>query len=68
MYRAVRILRQIVRDINTVIKEMKESTEKKITTLKVFKDYNYAYLASSTAAYCATIAMYEEQKKAVFEQ
>ena len=68
---------------------MKESTEKKVTTLKVFKviviiftcviigvcihaiyswatgiqDYNYAYLASSTAAYCATIAMYEEQKK-----
>ena len=68
---------------------MKESTEKKITTLKVFKviviiytcviigvcihaiyswatgiqDYNYMFLASSTATYCATIAMYEELKK-----
>ena len=68
---------------------MKESAEKKVTTLKVFKviviiytcviigvcihaiyswatgiqDYNYMFLASSTATYCATIAMYEELKK-----
>lgn len=68
---------------------MKESTEKKITTLKVFKviviiftcviigvcihaiyswatgiqDYNYMFLATSSASYCATIAMYEELKK-----
>ena len=26
-------------------------------------DYNYMFLASSTASYCATIAMYEELKK-----
>ena len=68
---------------------MKESAEKKVTTLKDFKDiviiftcviigvcihaiyswatgiqdYNYMFLASSTATYCATIAMYEELKK-----
>ena len=68
---------------------MKESTEKKITTLKVFKviviiftcviigvcihaiyswatgiqDYNYMFLATSSASYCATRAMYEELKK-----
>ena len=68
---------------------MKESTEKKITTLKIFKviviiftcviigvcihaiyswatgiqDYNYMFLATSSASYCATVAMYEELKK-----
>ena len=69
--------------------EMKESAEKKITSLKVFKvivivftcvilgvcihaiyswatnipDYNYIYLTTSVASYCATIARYEEMKK-----
>ncbi|MBR5678044.1 MAG: hypothetical protein IKX20_07885 [Paludibacteraceae bacterium] len=68
---------------------MKNTSEKKITTLKVFKaivfiytcviiailiqtvygwatgtfDTNQAILASSSATYCATIAIYDDMKK-----